>query len=385
MRRLKITKKWRRASLYKKSLILFIILLTILSSVFLFYVHNSMVIYERSLIDNYIKYLVSSGKIAKSIDNNGFRVSEYEKKNATIAEGLKKLLIDDKLEIKKNTKESKDGVYTYDLKVDNNSIGTVSLKSKNSYRRMAILTIDEWEVNEINLDLENGIYAYEINIPSNYKLYINNVEVNDSSITKEGDVADLEKINESVEIAKSKTYEINNLIYEPTIKIVDENSNEVEYKKDNNKISVNGVFKEIATLEEAKEYIKDDFDILNLAENYSLYLTDDLAHGVYGHGFNKLSPYLIKGSYMYEMAYAWGHQVDITFVSNHYLKNPIFTNESLKDFIIYGENAFSVLVHLEKNLVVQGNAKVDKMNDRLYFVYYEGGYKLVDMKSIKEG
>ena len=85
---------------------------------------------------------------------------------------------------------------------------------------------------------------------------------------------------------------------------------------------------------------------------------------------------------MYEMAWGWATQVDITFVSNHRLKNPVFTNEKLENFIIYNDNAFSVEVTLEKNMIVNGEDKVDKMHDRLYFIYYEGSYKLVDMKSI---
>jgi len=61
----------------------------------------------------------------------------------------------------------------------------------------------------------------------------------------------------------------------------------------------------------------------------------------------------------------------------------VFTNEEVKNCIIYNENAFSCEVTLEKNMVVSGKDKVDEMNDRLYFVYYNGGYKLVDMKSIE--
>ena len=73
---------------------------------------------------------------------------------------------------------------------------------------------------------------------------------------------------------------------------------------------------------------------------------------------------------------------DITFVSSHRLKNPIFTNEEVKNFIIYNDNAFSCEVYLEKNMIVSGKDKVDIMHDRLYFIYYEDGYKLVNMESI---
>ena len=56
-------RKWKRKSLYKKSLILCTILFIVLGSIFLGYVYNSMIIYERNLVDNYIKYLATSGKL----------------------------------------------------------------------------------------------------------------------------------------------------------------------------------------------------------------------------------------------------------------------------------------------------------------------------------
>ena len=373
-------RKWKRKSLYKKSLILFTILFMVLGSFFLGYVYNSMIIYERNLVDNYIKYLATSGKLTENIDDNLFEVSSYEKKNAKITDGIKKIFKSKDLEIKKNSSLSKDGVFAYDLMINDNIMSTVSLKSVNTYKRMAILTIDEWNITDIDTNFENGIFSYEITIPENYKLYINDKLANDDDKINEGDIEGLERLTEYIEISKSKTYKINNLVYEPSIKILDNNDKDVQYEVKNGKIVVSNEFKEIETLENAKEYIKEDFDILNLAENYSLFLTNDLGGSL--HGFYKLSPYLIKDSYMYQMAYGWATNVDITFVSNHYLKNPVFTNEEVKNFVIYNDSAFSCEVYLEKNMVVRGEDRKDTMHDRLYFIYYDGGYKLVDMKSI---
>jgi len=348
--------------------------------IFLGYVFNSMVIYERNLIDNYIKYLADSGKLTENIDDGLFEISEYEKKSAKITDGVKRLLKSDDLIIKKNSDLSNGEVFAYDLKINDKLISTVSLKSSKSYIKMAILKIDEWEVEDIKTYFENGIYNYDITVPVNHKVYINGKEL--SKIAYEGDVEGLDRLTKHIEIAKSKTYEVSNLVYEPEIKIINENDKEVEYKVNDNKIAVGTNFKEISTLDEAKEYIKGDFDILKLAENWSLFLTDDL-NGSY-HGLHKLTPYLIQDSYMYDMAYNWSHGEDITFVSNHRLKNPIFTNEEVKNFVIYNDNAFSCEVYLEKNMIVSGKTKVDVLHDRLYFIYYENGYKLVDMKSIEE-
>lgn len=372
-------KRWKRKSNYSKSLILVTVLFLLLGGIFLGYVYNSMIIYERNLVDNYIKYLATSGKLTEKIDNDLFAVSKYEKKNAKITDGIKKVLKSKDLVIKKDTKESKDEVFVYNLLIKDNTICTVSLKSAKKYRRMAILTIDEWEVVDTKTYFDNGVYKYEITIPSDYKLMVNNTEASDEDIASEGDEKGLERLTKYIEINKSKTYDINNLVYEPSIKIKDSNNKEVQYEEKDGKIIVSKKYKEVATLDEAKEYIKGDFNILKFAENYSLFLTNDF-HG--RSGFNYISTNLIKDSYMYEYLHGWATQVDITFVSNHRLKNPVFTNEEVKNFIIYNDNAFSVEVYLEKNMTVNGQDRVDKMHDRLYFIYYENSYRLVDMKSI---
>ena len=375
----KLFRKWQQKSLYKKSLILYTLLLVVCGFFILVYVFNSMVLYERNLVDNYIKYLATSGKLTEDVKDDLFTVSKYEKSNAKISDGIKKLYKSDDLKIKKNTKLSKDEVYAYDLYNNDKLISTVSIKSVNSYKRMAILTIDEWDVVDYQNYFDKGIYAYEIKVPEKYTIKINGNTLSKDDITKEGDVAGLERLTEYVEIEKSKTYEVNNLVYKPEIVILDENNKEVDYKVEYNKINVTKEFREIKTLEDAKSYIKDDFDILKLAENWSLYLTNDLSGGL-----NTLMPYLIKDSYYYTMAYNWSRNIDRTFVSSHRLKNPVFTNEVVEDFIIYNDNAFSCKVYLEKNMVVSGKDKQDIMNDRLYFIYYDGGYKLVNMEAIKK-
>ena len=375
----KLFRKWQRKSLYKKSLILYTLLLLVCGFFILTYVYNSMVLYERNLVDNYIKYLATSGKLTEDVKDDLFTVSKYEKSNAKISDGIKKLYKSDDLKIKKNTKLSKDEVYAYDLYNNDKLISTVSIKSVKSYKRMAILTIDEWDVVDYQNYFDKGIYAYEIKVPEKYTVKVNGNTLSNDDITKQGDVEGLERLTEYIEIEKSKTYEVNNLVYKPDIKILDENNKEVKFAEKDNKINVTKEFKEVKTLEDAKSYIKDDFDILKLAENWSLYLTNDL-----GGGLSTLMPYLIKDSYYYTMAYNWSRNIDRTFVSSHRLKNPVFTNEVVEDFIIYNDNAFSCKVYLEKNMVVSGKDKQDIMNDRLYFIYYEGGYKLVNMESIKK-
>ena len=247
---------------------------------------------------------------------------------------------------------------------------------------MGILNSNEWDIVESVNYLDNGLYNYNISIPQSYKLYINNKLVSDKYITDTKDKDGLEELTQFISIDKKNVYKINNLVYEPKIKILDENNLEVEYQIKDNNIEVEKKFINVNTLEEAKEYLKEDFDILELARNYSLYLTDDLTGS--NHGLYKLLPYMLENTAIYERMVAWSKGPDIYMVSDHTLKNPPFTNESLRNFTIYNENAFSVDVHLEKNMVVSYKDKKDILNDKLYFIYYNNGYKWVKSEAIKD-
>ena len=375
----RLMRKIRRLSLYKKSLYLFSFILAIFGISFLVYVYKSMVIYEKGIVDNYIKDLAVNNKLDSDID---FEISDYETDGATISDGLKKLYKSDNLVIKKNSKLTTDDLYVFDIYNKDNLINTVSLKNKNSYTRMAILKVDEWEMVKNESHLQDGIYKYTITVPSDYHVYINSKELKEEDIVSEEDVKGLERLTNYVEIAKAKKYVINNLVYEPTIEITDEEGKNVEFKKENSEIKITKEFIKIENLEDAKSYIKNDFDILQLAENWSLFLTKDLKGT--RNGFTTLIPYLIKDSYMYNMAKTWSSGIDITFVSNHTLKNPTFTNTKVSNFIIYNAQAFSCEVYLEKNMRVKNEDKVDIMHDRLYFIYYDGEYRLVNMEAITD-
>ncbi len=367
-------------SKYKKSLIIYSILIALLVVIFLIYTYHSLVLYERNLVDNYIGYYLKNEGY-KNIQNDIFKVSELEINDKDIKDGVKKLYQSNNLKYIENKKLEKDNLYVYDVYNNNVLINRISLKSKKKYKIMGILNSDEWEIVNSENYFDNGLYSYEIAIPENYQLYINNKLVNDKYIIETKDVDNLSELTEFISISKKNIYNINNLIYEPEIKILDENNKEVNYILNDNKINIDKEFLKISTYEEAKKYLKNDFDIMELAENYSLFLTDDL--GGERHGLYKLTPYMLKDTDVYKRALSWSIGPDILMVSEHTFKNPRFTNEKLENFIIYNDLAFSVEVHLEKNMIVSHKDKVDVMNDRLYFIYYDGSYKWVKSESIK--
>ena len=99
-------------------------------------------------------------------------------------------------------------------------------------------------------------------------------------------------------------------------------------------------------------------------------------------GFYTLTPNLIEGTAIYQRAYNWATQVDITFTSFHTLDKDTFTDIKVDNYIVYNEHAFSVDVYLKKHMTLNdGQKRTDVMNDRFYYAYYDGAYRLINMKS----
>lgn len=132
------------------------------------------------------------------------------------------------------------------------------------------------------------------------------------------------------------------------------------------------------------EEITREFDVLKAAQNWSLFMSNDLP-------FAEVKADLIKDSYQYEVARSYATGVDIRFTSQHTLHNPAFTEESVSNFMWLSENCFSVDISFVKHMVLRTGKRVDDaMNDRFYFVKYDDTedsvhnptWKIASMKEI---
>jgi len=130
--------------------------------------------------------------------------------------------------------------------------------------------------------------------------------------------------------------------------------------------------------------IAGEVDVLDAAQKWSLFMSNDLR-------FTVLAPYLIKDSYQYNMAYKYAHSIDITFTSNHTLKNPTFTDISVTNFVPIADNCFSVDISFVKHMLLGNGLDVDDaINDRFYFVKYDDtadgkdnpAWKIAGMKEV---
>lgn len=373
-----MSKRKKKMTGYKKSLLIWFLLLLIASEACLIYVSTTLKMYEKGNIEGYMTSLIKDMKTASKAGNiNKYlsynKVESKYEKNSSFEEGYKELFNESKLSYKKNDKES-----TYDIYADDTMIASVTLDSK-KVRRLGILSFEEYSIKEIETYSKNGIYNIDVYVNSNYDLYINDIKVSDDDLLSKEEIKEYSEVYDKVDLPYENHYKITNLTKKPKIKV--KNGND-EVKVTNEKSNYYGVtyFKTDDKDAAFEKLTNKDYDPLTFAKNWSLFLTADLPGERYG--LYTLTPNLVEGTALYKRAYSWATNVDITFTSMHTLDKDTFTNVKMNGFTVYNENAFSVDIYLEKNMtLVNGEKRVDTLNDTFYYAYIDGAYRLITMKS----
>lgn len=373
-----MSKRKKKMTGYKKSLLIWFLLLLIASEACLIYVSTTLKMYEKGNIEGYMTSLIKDMKTASKVGNiNKYlsynKVESKYEKNSSFEDGYKELFNESKLSYKKNDKES-----TYDIYADDTMIASVTLDSK-KVRRLGILSFEEYSIKEIETYSKNGIYNIDVYVNSNYDLYINDIKVSDDDLLSKEKIKEYSEVYNKVDLPYENHYKITNLTKKPKIKVMNGNN---EVKVTNEKSNYYGVtyFKTDDKDAAFEKLTNKDYDPLTFAKNWSLFLTADLPGERYG--LYTLTPNLVEGTALYKRAYSWATNVDITFTSMHTLDKDTFTNVKMNGFTVYNENAFSVDIYLEKNMtLVNGEKRVDTLNDTFYYAYIDGAYRLITMKS----
>ena len=373
-----MSKRKKKMTGYKKALLIWFLILLIASEACLIYVSTTLKMYEKGNIEGYMTSLIKDMKTASKVGNiNKYlsynKVESKYEKASSFEEGYKELFKESKLSYKKNDKES-----TYDIYADDTMIASVTLDSK-KVRRLGILSFEEYSIKEIETYSKNGIYNIDVYVNSNYDLYINDIKVSDEDLVSKEEIKEYSEVYDKVDLPYENHYKITNLTKKPKIKVMSGND---EIKVTNEKSTYYGVsyFKTDDKEAAFEKLTNKDYDPLTFAKNWSLFLTADLPGERYG--LYTLTPNLFEGTALYKRAYSWATNVDITFTSMHTLDKDTFTNVKMNGFTVYNENAFSVDIFLEKNMtLVNGEKRVDILNDTFYYAYIDGAYRLITMKS----
>lgn len=145
----------------------------------------------------------------------------------------------------------------------------------------------------------------------------------------------------------------------PQISIYDNLGGKVEYSF-GDKLNIT----KFASEDTVPENLLKDAAVLEFARSWSLFMTNDLSGGL-----NSLSKYLLKDTYLYQVAYKWATGIDRTFTSIHSLYNPPFVNEKVSNYVKYSENCFSCDVYLVKRMRIANGLNVDdELSRKIFFV-----------------
>lgn len=367
----------KKMSLYKKSLTVFALILLIISEAALIYVSTSLKEYENGNIDNYMSSLIKDMK--KSANNKNIQkylsynnIESIYEKTSSFEEGYKQLFNDSKITYKESDKN------TYDIYADENIIASVTLNSKPMHR-LGLLSYNKYDISKIETYSKNGIYSAEVYVNSNYDLYINDVKVSEDDLVSKEEIKEYSEAYDKISLPYQNHYKITNLTKKPKITVKDK-ENSVNVTNENSIYYALDYFNTNDSEKAFEKLTNKDFDPLEFAKKWSLFLTADLGGERYG--LYKLTPNLIERTSIYKRAYNWATQVDITFTSLHTLDNETFTNIKVDNYVVYNELAFSVDIYLEKNMtLINGEKRVDVINDTFYFAYYDGAYRLISMKA----
>lgn len=236
-------------------------------------------------------------------------------------------------------------------------------------RSLAPLNVEIGDIlgNSVPYDQKNlpSFTDYKITVPMNYTIC--GVEPLSKEAASMEPIPELKYVKEYCpDVPDSATYILRLLSDEPDFKILDGSGSEVDFTVENRKVAIAQDFTGQDTLS-----LNVDFDPLAVAKLWSLFMTQDLTGS--NNGYSQLSPYLIKGSYLQDVAWQWATGIDITFTSSHTLKDPPFQVETVSNYVVYSQNCFSCDIRLEKKMVLTrtGEEVDDVINSTFYFVKYD--------------
>lgn len=181
------------------------------------------------------------------------------------------------------------------------------------------------------------------------------------------------------DLPKLCIYQIAVLQADAVIEAADEKGQAIPLGKDEQRVDISAVGR---TLDQIPDEVASKVDVLDIAQKWSLFMSNDVK-------FSSISHYFLKDSYQYNMANRYAHSIDITFTSKHILLDPAFTQESVTNFTWITKDCFSVDIGFIKHMQLSNGTKIDDtMNDRFFFVNYDDtedgmenpAWKLVSMK-----
>ena len=417
-----------KKKVFGKVFLIYVGVLFIAAAIFLIYVHGLLVDFEASQVENVIAAKLKDVKVAASLGNLEKEMSLdgiIEKYSPTSDElsDYQKAFSSGELTYKKTRAPIGSETDQYLIYLNGFRIGTIDVKTVKEGTVLAIFPVTEWEIVSCEADTfsfdfpssvtltsngetltgrpsqTEGLVSYTISslfsgdtvvtdsvgntAPFNGKDQVSFTSVTvktlstygvysgdkliDPSMAKTEPIEDYVYIKEYCsEVPDIATYHLCLIDNGTELTVKDASGAVVEYDKDSSVIDATA----IKTEDTLPAGLSGSPDPLEMAHTWSLIMSDDL--GTNMHGFNLITPYLIKDSYFYNVVWDWVTSIDITFMSGHYLQNPPFVNESVTEYVKFSDNCFSCRIKFDKPMHLDnGNDYTDKINSVFYFVYID--------------
>ncbi len=256
-------------------------------------------------------------------------------------------------------------------------VATVALREVSSKPLMFILSVSEWEVVSVTLELEAGSEPLRVTVPDCFTVKVNGIEADGRERSGEGrDIPAFRYAAEYVKVPQLVEYVIGGLYLSPELEILDNLGRAVEFTLgEDNAVLVD----EWAPSEEMEDGLRGY--VLKNAENYSNFFSADLPGSVAGTA--PIEYMFPEDSYYLGLAETYRRH-DMWMYSPHY--PPRFVEERVYGYTRYSGDFFSCVVYLDKKmtLISDGSERHDIQHTRYYYVRIGQSWLIADMRAVAD-
>lgn len=380
-------KRKKKIPLFWKLLAAWAGVLFIVGIIAVIYTGSSLKEYDKSLPEKNIKRLVSEfgdmvsdGTIVNKVELPA-GAGEFESPDVFKEVYLKQFEGVSRISYLKNENSHGSSKQIYDIYAEDKLVAYMTIEASVKEKRLkGMLTIAEWKIGKIEPVLSVQTHNYTISVPSDYTVSVNGHMVGEKNLVKTVNKSnkDLELIKQYVQIPTGATniYKIQNLVNPPEIKINDASGNNVSFTPDSKgNISVEGSGA-AASEPELSDEVKNRS--LEMIQTWQRFLLAELTGA--NHGVATVQQYVIKDSAYYKQAEEYSHSVDITFISDHTVGSPEFSDVVVDEYKVYSDNCYSLHISYKKNMYLTRTKQntTDDIDMTIYFVNYDDSDDGVD-------
>ena len=268
------------------------------------------------------------------------------------------------------TTDSGSSIPSYEIKADSTDVvAKVTLESAGK----GAFGLSKWKIKTINVaDYIPNSYSYDILVPEGYTVTINNVELDDSLITKENSVPDIlaNVTTYASNLPKFNTYTVSGLLDVPDVVAKDASGNEVGTVTASEMIVVGG--------KPSDDFVKEQDDFVkNALETWGYYFIN--------YNSPNLSHYVQTGSDLY--SYIFGSDtmdpIPVYFYDWEYISDVSFSTFEYGNFVKYSDDCYTVDVKYQLTVTFNnGNDPDDdqELDATWVICKYNGTWAIADLQ-----